>query len=340
MRITIKDIARELDIHHSTVSRALRNDPRINTQTKRKIQDYAEHHGYRQNIQAVHFRGNGGNVIAMLTPNINHRFFSNMINHITNFAYEKNFVISVFQSNESFEQEQSIIDKIIQQDVTGVIASISNKTTNGDHYQDLINLNIPLVFFDRIPDNVHACSVINNNKEIVYELVEKLVKNGKKRIVHLTGPMTTSVFKERSQGYYQAIKASKIKYEKQVVFPDDFTMEAGQKVVDELFNGREKPPDAIISNSSFLTIGVIHQLNNLKISIPEEVTVAGFGDHFYNEMLHPHIISVEQPEEEMAKTAFELLLNQLSSRCDQQPVHPKIIKLKSKIIFKHKKINI
>lgn len=336
MRITIKDIARELDIHHSTVSRALRDDPRINFNTKKKIQDYARYHGYRHNIQAVHFRGKGGNVIAMVTPNINHRFFSNIINHMTNLAYENNFIISVFQSNENFELERSIIDKIIQQDVAGVIASISNKTASSDHFQELLKLNIPLVFFDRIPDDVKTSYVINNNKEIVYQLVEELVKCGKTRIAHLTGPGITSVFRERSQGYQQAIKDHKIKYQKQIIFHDDFTMEGGQKVVKELFNEDDTPPDAIISNSSFLTIGVIRQLNDLNIKIPEHVAIAGFGDHFYNEMLHPHLISIEQPEEEMAATAFELLLNQIKVRGKQQPAEYETIKLKSKIIFNHK----
>lgn len=336
MRITIKDIARELNIHHSTVSRALRNDPRIKTHTKKKIQDYAKHHGYRQNIQALHFRGDGGNVIAMVTPNINHRFFSNIINHMTNLAYENNFVISVFQSNESVELERSIIDKIIQQNVAGVIASISNKTISGDHYQELVDLNIPLVFFDRILDDVKACRVINNNKEIVYQLMDHLLKSGKKRIAHLTGPGTTSVFRERSKGYYQAIEDHNVNYEKQIIFSDDFTMEAGRKVVKSLFNGHEKPPDAIISNSSFLTIGVIRQLNDLQINIPEDVAVAGFGDHSYNEMLHPQIISIEQPEEEMATTAFELLLNQLKSRGKEHSTECKTITLKSKIGSKHK----
>lgn len=333
MRITIKDIARELNIHHSTVSRALRNNPRINKNTKKRIQDYARQHGYRQNMQAVHFRGDGGNVIALVTPNINHRFFSNIINHMTNLAYENNFVISVFQSNESFELERSIIDKIILQDVAGVIASISNKTASGNHFQELLKINIPLVFFDRTLDDVKTSCVINNNKEIVYQLACELVKRGKNRIAHLTGPGTTSVFGERSKGYYQAIRDHKMKYEKQIIFHDDFTMEGGQKVVKKLFNGHEKPPDAIISNSSFLTIGVIRQLNDLKINIPKDVVVAGFGDHLYNQMLHPHIISVEQPEEEMAKTAFNLLLNQLNNKNDQHATNHETIKLQSKIVF-------
>lgn len=252
---------------------------------------------------------------------------------MTNLAYENNFVISVFQSNESFELERSIIDKIILQDVAGVIASISNKTASGNHFQELLKINIPLVFFDRTLDDVKTSCVINNNKEIVYQLACELVKRGKNRIAHLTGPGTTSVFGERSKGYYQAIRDHKMKYEKQIIFHDDFTMEGGQKVVKKLFNGHEKPPDAIISNSSFLTIGVIRQLNDLKINIPKDVVVAGFGDHLYNQMLHPHIISVEQPEEEMAKTAFNLLLNQLNNKNDQHATNHETIKLQSKIVF-------
>lgn len=337
MRITIKDIAREFNLHHSTVSRALRDDPRINPDTKDKIRKYAKLHGYRLNVSALHFRGNIGNVIALLVPNINHRFFSNIIYHLTNLAYQNNFVVSVFQSNESYEQECRIIEKVIEQDVDGVIASASNKTLNGDHFNEFIKMNIPLIFFDRTISGLETSAVINNNQEIVEEMMDWLIKKDRKRIAHLTGPEKTSVFKSRNDGYKNMIQKNKFDYYKPIIFNEDFSMEGGRQVINKLYNEKIKP-DAILSNSSYLTIGVIRQLNDMQIRIPEDSMIAGFGDRNYNEMLHPDIISIEQPEEEMAETAFDLLLNELDNKIQNKPPLNKTIKLKSKIIQYNKNI--
>ena len=216
--------------------------------------------------------------------------------------------------------------------MAGVIASISNKTETSDHFSELLDMEIPLVFFDRILKDLKVSTVVNNNREALFKLTCSLIESGRKRIAHLTGPEKISVFNERIKGYYDAVNLYDLDYKKQIIFDVDFSMEGGQKIIKELF-GQDNAPDAIISNSSFLTIGIVRQLKDEHIEIPTDLALAGFGDHFFNEMLHPGIISVEQPEEEMANEVFKLLLDQLDRSGDSGKASIQNIMLESKIIM-------
>ncbi len=186
-RITIKDIAKELNLHHSTVSRALRNDPRIKLETQKKIVDYADENGYYVNMSALHLRGMIKNVIAIIVPNINHRFFSEIISNLTNIANENGFVMSIFQSNESLVEEKKIIKTIIKNNYAGVIASLSMETKNGLHFMELSKYHIPLVLFDRVCD-INVSKVVVDNFGIISKAVNLLCQKGYKRIAYISGP--------------------------------------------------------------------------------------------------------------------------------------------------------
>ena len=332
MRLTIKDIAKNLNVHHSTVSRALRFDNRIKEETGNMIRRYANENGYLLNINALKLRGSYRNTIALIVPNINHRFFSNIINYLTDLAYEKNFVISIYQSNESYEHECSFISKIIQQDVAGVIASVSDKTKSGEHFSELIRMKIPLVFFDRVLKDVNTSSVTTNNIDITSSVISGIIKSGRNRIANITGPDHINVFHERNSGYQNTIKKHMLNYFSQISINDEFTPEAGELAARKLFS-EEIHPDAILSTSFFLTMGIIKYLNTENIRIPEDVVIAGFGDNLFNTLLHPQIISIEQPEKELAITAFQLLSNQFEFNDDLSKFKHENIQLESKIIY-------
>src|ERR1035437_9015623 len=211
-RITIKDIARELNVHHSTVSRALRNDPRVNEATRNLVLESARRNEYQTNMNAVHLRGSVNNTIALIVPNINHTFFSDIVSQLTDKAFKKGYILSIFQSNEDFNQEVSIVNTIIKQNYAGVIASISKNTTDSKHFALLNNFNIPLVFFDRVCDDIITPKVLVNNYDICFEATEYLIKMGYKKIVQLTGPTHINVFRDRQNGYKDAINKHNISY--------------------------------------------------------------------------------------------------------------------------------
>lgn len=305
-RITIKDIAKELNVHHSTVSRALRNDPRVNQSTRDMILAYAIENDYQTNMNAVQLRGVTNNTIALIVPNINHTFFSDIISHLTNTAYESGYIISVFQSNEDFAQEVDIVNTIIKQNYAGVIASISTHTTDSKHFNLLKTFGIPLVFFDRMCDDVKTPKVLVNNYEITFEATEYLINKGYQRIAHLTGPTHINVFNDRLRGYTDALIKHKHTFELNMELDGEFTIDLGKECLINLMAGSEKP-DAIISSSTLLTMGIALQARELKLRIPQDLGLIVFGNHLGTLVMEPQLTTISQSECEIADIAFDLL---------------------------------
>jgi LacI family transcriptional regulator len=305
-RITIKDIAKELNVHHSTVSRALRNDPRVNVATRDLVLKYAQEHDYQTNMNAVQLRGATNNTIALIVPNINHTFFSDIVSQLTNIAYQKGYILSVFQTNEDFAQEVGIVSTIIRQNYAGVVASISKNTTNSNHFSLLKTFGIPLVFFDRVCNDIQTPKVLVNNYDITYEATEYLVNKGYKRIAHLTGPTHINVFNDRQNGYIDALKKHNINYQKKIVIADEFTVELGKSCLVNLLSEIDKP-DAIISSSILLTMGIAVQAREMSLQIPKDLALIGFGNQLVSLIIQPQLTSIYQSELEIAEITFELL---------------------------------
>lgn len=313
VRLTIKDIAREFNVHHSTVSRALKNDKRVKEETRKKIVEYAKAHGYRINMNALQLRDGIRTVIAIIVPNINHQFFSNIISTVTNLAYKKGYVVTIFQTNENFDQEEKIINTVIQNNVAGVIASVSMETESSFHFAELKKYKIPLILFDRVCDDLNVSKVLINNAEVLGEAVNLLVNKGYKRIAHITGTKKVNVFRERQNGYANAILFNKLTYNRTIVINKGFSIEDGKISINELFTEKEKP-DAIICDSFTLMTGVIIKLRELKVKFPDEIGLISFGDSPSMEVINPAITAIVQPEEEVAVEAFNLLLEKIESK--------------------------
>ncbi len=311
VRVTIKDIARELKIHHSTVSRALRDDKRVKPETKKKIVEYAKDHGYQVNMSALHLRGSIRNVIAIIVPNINHQFFSNIISQITNLANENGYVVSIFQSNENYHQEKDIIDTIIQNNVAGVIASVSMETLNGEHFSELAKYKIPLVFFDRVCD-IDVPKVIVNNYEIVMQAVDLMIRKGYKRIVHVTGTSLLNVFRERQRGYSDAVNLNKLDYHQIYKVEKGFAIDDGKEAAKQLFS-KEERPDAILCDSYNLLLGIISYLDEIGVEIPGDVGLVGFGENPSMEVIKPRITAIVQPDAEVAKWTYKILVEKMNN---------------------------
>ena len=305
-RITIKDIARELNVHHSTVSRALRNDPRVNEKTHDLVLEYAKEHEYQTNMNAVQLRGSSKNTIALIVPNINHNFFSDIVSQLTNIAYKKGYILSVFQSNENYEHEVGIVNTIIKQNYAGVIASISKDTTNSNHFKLLNSYGIPLVFFDRVCDDIITPKVLVNNYQITFEATEYLINKGYKRIAHVTGPTHINVFNDRQNGYNDALIKHGLTYSRKISFDEEFTVELGEKCLADLLKDVEKP-DALISSSIHLTMGIVIYCRKMNIRIPQDLAIIGFGNHLNSLIMQPQLTSIYQSETSIAEIAFNLL---------------------------------
>lgn len=310
-RITIKDIAKALNMHHSTVSRALRDEHSVNRETQERVLAYANEHGYQINRNALHLRGDTNNVIGVVVPNVNHSFFSNIISKVANMAFEQGYVVSVYQSNESLQQEKQIVKALIQNNVAGVMASVSMETRCGDHFKALLDFRIPLVLFDRVTNDLDVPLILAKNEEVVGQTVALLAKKGFNKIAHLTGISEMNVYHDRQEGYRKGIEHAGLTYENCLIISSGFTIENGKKAVQKLFS-EEVIPDALICDSHFLLIGALAELNRMNIKIPNEFGLAGFGCYLETGIVHPGVISIVQPEEEMAHAAFDYLINEIN----------------------------
>ena len=327
-RITIKDISKKLKIHHSTVSRALRNSPQVKEETKKRIVKYAKKHGYKVNMNALKLRGTVKNVIAVIVPNINHDFFANIISVISDMASNKGFIVSVFQTNESVELEKKVLNSVIQNNVAGVIASVSMETVQAKHFKELSNYKIPLVMFDRVIDDLDVPKVEVDNFEIVTRSVEKLYSEGYDRIVHITGSDKVSVFRNRKKGYDHMIKKLGIKYHNSFSIEKGFTAEEGKLAAKSIFKEKGKP-NAIICDSHILMIGLLTQLKKMDIQVPKDVKIISFSNNPLLKIFTPYISFISQPITEIGKTSFDLLVNKIQ---DENKIQNENKMFKAKLI--------
>ena len=305
-RITIKDIAKALNIHHSTVSRALSDDVRIKEETKKRVRDFAEEHGYIPNANALSFREGIRNIIALIVPNVQHRFFSNVISHITDFAKKEGYIIAVFQSNESIEEEREIIHNIIQNRFAGVIASLSMETTDVKHFEMLADFKIPLVLFDRVNNSLDVPKVIVNSSEMTNHVTSLLIKKGYKKICYLGGTQQITLFQERTKGYKEAMLNAGLTTVCQEV-KEILSKETGEKYSHIL----AKNCDAFICDSYNMALGIHTELKKAGYAIPKEKAIVSFGNDLSADVLSPSMSLISQPEEEYAQHTFSLLLENI-----------------------------
>lgn len=252
----------------------------------------------------------GRPIIALIVPVINHSFFSNIADQLTLLASRNGYLISIFQTNESYGEELEIIKTIITQKFAGVAVSISRNTRDSSHFKELMQAGIPLVFFDRVCSDIEAPKVLINNYEITYSITENLIKKGRKRIALIIGNNDINVFRERKQGYLDALSKYGLNY-KMPVTEDDFSVEKGKEVFIRLWSD-DKRPDAIMSSSIQLTLGIILQTKLYDVKVPGKLDLISYVSHISFKILQPQITIIDQPEDEIAELTFSFLQKLIS----------------------------
>lgn len=308
--ITIKDIARALNLSTSTVSRALRNSYEINAETKKLVMEYAEKMHYRPNPIALSLRDSKSKSIGVIIPEIANNFFSQLINGIESIAYSLGYHTVIFQSHESYEREVANTNYLVSRKVDGLLVSLSSLTTDLVHFEELIDKGMPIVFFDRVPNDIETHKVVVDNFMGSYEATEHLIQSGRRRIAHLTSPIYLSIATERLAGYKKALEDNGIPFDESYVkychHGGKLTTE-NEAAMQELLNMPE-PPDAILAASDRLTSGCLSVLHKNRIRIPEEIALVGFTNIGVADLLNPPLTAVVQPAMEMGQQAVELLI--------------------------------
>lgn len=335
-QVTIKDIARELGISPSTVSRALKDHPDISVATKKAVNELADRLNYQPNIVALNLRQKKTNTIGVIIPEIVHFFFSTVISGIESVAYEAGYNVILAQSNESAEREATDMKALFNSRVDGMLLSISRETVNFDHIESIISKGVPIVFYDRMYDNPSISKVIVDDYAGAKEAVNHLIEQGCKRIAHLKAAANLMITIDRFKGYTDALAEHGIKTDESLIIEcPSGTFEEGKKAARKLL-ALPNPPDAIFANNDPMAMGAFMAIKEKGLKIPQDVAIVGFSNWFFDELMDPSLTTVDQPGFEMGQEAARLLIRQIEwKEKDQGDPTPETKILKTKLIVRN-----
>ena len=326
---TIIDIAQKLKIAPSTVSRALNDHPDIKQETKVLVRKVAEELRYQPNPIAKSLKSNKTTTIGVLVPEIKHDFFASAISGIEEVAYQSGYTIILCQSGESVDREIVNTNVLIQHRVAGVIASVSQTTTDGSHFHDIIKRKIPLVFFDRVIDDPMISSVMIDDYRSAYDAVTYLVSKGYKKIAHLSGPKDLGICIKRRNGYVDALRDSQIAVPDNFIFYGGLHEQNGYTAMDELI-ARNTLPDAVFAVNDPVAIGAFQRIKEAGYKIPHDIAIMGFSNNKITTLVDPPLTTVDQPSFEMGKRAAQILLQQI----EKDHIQPQHVILDAKLVIR------
>lgn len=304
---TLKEIAKQLKFSVSTVSRALHDHPSIGLRTKTQVQKLAKELGYEPNQSALLFKQQKSHTIGVILPNLKEEFFSQAINGIEDVATMNNYSVLIGQSHDRIEQEKQIVTAMKNHRVDGLIVSISKHTNNIDHFINLKKYNIPVVFFDRVPESNSVHKVASNIYSGTKQAIEFLLKNGHRRIGIINGPEEMKSGKERIQAYMDVLKKKRIKIDLSLIVTTDLTAEQTHYAMKELLE-RKNAPTAILIINDYVALDAIQFARKSKLKINHDISFVSYANlPITNYLEFPPLASVEQYPYEQAKKATEIL---------------------------------
>jgi len=313
LETTIHDIAKRLNFSASTISRALNNNPNISEASRKLIKKTAEEMGYRPNILAASFRTKRTNTIGIVVPLINRHFFSSVISGIEEVAYKRGFTVTISQSNDNYVKEDKIVHTLFSNRVDGVIVSIGMNTTDFSHLKLFTDRNIPLVFFDRVVDEIEAHKIVVDDFGGSYLATKHLIEQGAKNLAHIGGPLNLQLYKNRQDGFYKAVKESGLEIDESLILNNSLTRQDGTIAIKKLIQNK-KLPDAIFCANDTTALSVIIYLKEIGVKIPEDIMIVGFSNEPFSEVVTPSISTIRQPGFLMGKKAAELIIHQINNK--------------------------
>ena len=323
-QVTLKDIANKLGVSTSTVSRALQDHPDISEKTREAVKELAKILGYKPNLVALNLKHSRTNTIGVLVPEVEHYFFSTILNGVEEVAYKNNFSVMVFQSNESYMREVLIAQTFLANRVDGLLASFSKNTHDFSHFQQIIDNEIPLVFFDREREELHADSVIVDDYSGAYNAVTHLISKGCKKIAFFSAPQHLVLGKNRLEGYKAALENNGITYNTDLVYSCD-TFDQAEKISRSILRKQDRP-DAIFAVNDLTAIGAMKVAKQQGLHIPDDIKFVGFENSRSAWICEPELTTVDQFGFELGKKATELLLSRIRLHSFDYETEKQIIK--------------
>lgn len=321
-QITIKDIARELGISVSTVSRALKDNPEISKATKEMVRESARRLNYKPNLMASNLRTNKNTTLGVIIPEVNHHFFASVLDGIEQAANEAGYSILICQSHENMEKEIQNVQTLLHSRVAGMLVGVSKETIHLHHLQEVLNSNTPLVLFDRPCPSLQCDQVVSDDYAGAYSAVEHLIQTGCKRILYFSSSMNLEVAHRRYQGWRNALQKHGLWHSTDDIIIAD-TRELAIEELPKQMNADQRP-DAIFCVNDHCASGVLYAAQKLGLRVPEDLSICGFSDAPLARITTPMLTTVEQHGTEIGTHAMQALLRKLNG--DTRTPHTEIVR--------------
>jgi len=323
-QITIKDIAKELGISPSTVSRALKDHPDISVKTKLAVNELAKKLKYKPNEIALSLRHSKSNIIGVIIPELIHHFFSSVISGIDDLAYSNGYSVMIAQSNESYKRELKETQVMLSSRVAGLLVSVSKETKDFEHFKNLEENGLPIVFFDRVCKEMKTDKVVVDDFDGAFQAVDYLIKTGCKKIAHFGAAQHMLIGRNRQNGYLHALFKNGIAIDDNLIFKCDDYDEAWY-LTEKLIKSKNIP-DAIFAVNDATAIGALQAIKHNGLKVPKDISVVGFTNGKISTMADPPLTTIDQHGYEMGQIAVRLLLNRLEKEDEDITPETRVIK--------------
>jgi len=309
--LTIKDIAKALNVSPSTVSRALNDNPDISLETRQLVQAYAREHKYTPNTLALSLRTNHSRVIGVIVPELANHFFSGVLSGMETVAEEQDYQIIVCQSLEEYEKEVKNVHTLMNARVCGVLVSIAKTTGKYEHFQTLIDSDIPVIFFDRICTGVDSEKVVVDDYNGTLSAVDYMIKTGCKRIAFFSAPLNLEISKNRRNGYLDALRKHHIYVDESLIRIAD-TKTSGYERAMEILQEPNRP-DAFMAMNDYTASGILLAAKKLGLHVPEDISICGFSNSNISQDTDPMLTTMDQHPQKMGEEAMRLILDKINN---------------------------
>ena len=325
--ITIKDIARELGVSVSTVSRALQDNPSISRERRELIQQYARDHHYRPNSMAAALRSSGArrsNFIGVVLPQFEHYYFSCILTALEKTLGKAGYFIVAAQTGDTYESERAVVEALHHQQVAGIIISQAKDTRQYDHIQSAIDDGIPMVFVDRICTGVRTCRVVVDDYAAGFTATEHLILGGCRRIAFMGTTMNLEISKNRYNGYRDAMHKHGLQIDERLVLECD-NREQAEAITPKLFE-MDNRPDGFFTINDDTALGVLFSCKRLGLRIPDEVCICGYGDGIRAISSDPQLTTIVQRGHDVGREAAQVMLDILNGQIPAGQFTSRIVK--------------
>lgn len=321
-KVTLKQIAKELDVSISTVSKSLKDSPEISEDTRQKVRAFAKLYNYKPNLIALSLKNRKTKTICVIIPEIIHHFFATVISGIERVANEKGYNVIVCLSDESFDKEVINMEMLANGSIDGFIMSLSKETQlkkDFHHISEVISQGMPVVMFDRVANDILCDKVIIDDNLAAFEAVQFLINKGFKRIALISTVDYVSVGKLRTDGYLKALRSNNIPINEEFILKVE-DMDNCSDQIEALLH--KNSFDAIFAVNELFAVTAIKLAKKLSLKVPEDISIIGFTDGMISKYSSPSITTVSQNEIKMGEKAATMLIDRLENE-DEDEEHYK-----------------